>query len=892
MSADVADATQCVAVQLPTGALRSGLNLPENPNMDGQEILLYGSLEKYYGIAGIKSLTYAQVGDKEFGSNPDSSGNNNGNDTGQGTFDSPFTAADILNFNNSKTGNYWVKAYIVGQVNGASLDYAEFNAPFTSNTNQTTGALTGYNTNILIAMSADETNSANCVPVQLPSGALRSGLNLVQNPEMDGQEILIYGSLAKYFSAAGIKSPSYAKVGDKEFGTKPNENENGNSNNELLNETLLTQESFNKFTAVNVLGEQVWTYDAKYGAKISGYANSATVPNEDWFITPAIDLSGKSSATITFDHAFGPAYAMPDTEAKKAQYTLWVSNDFNGDVKSATWTELKGIAYGTDGWVYISSSEIAIPVANLKANCRIAWKYVCQYESATWEIKNIMVKGYGSSSNIISKNHNENSSYVVVTYKDLINNYSDITDVTIPEYVEHDGVTYNVIGISFDAFRNSNSIQTITIPQNIQNIGSHAFGNTPNLHTINFESSIPPQIIETTFSGMHSINLYVPCGSTEIYSSTYNRTVREYPSKYDIQLDVVGPGTAFINKNTICGAMITASPDPGYYFAGWNDGNMDNPRVLELTQDTILSAIFAIITSGQCGENLFWNLNDTKLSISGTGEMYDYHSNNQPWILFMNSIKSIEIENGATSIGKNAFTICTKINTLTIPSTIENIGVNAFANSRSLYDIYCYASLPPTMDKSSFINYNAYLYVPCESQRFYQADMIWGEFKNIQCISSDNVETDGVIITPTSNDVTIIWPTESNADTYTIVIKKGNDVFCTLTFNADGQLLNIAFAPSRNGNNHHAQYAEQTTNGYRFTVTGLEEGTHYTYNIDVKDAASKTIKSHSGEFITDSMTGVDNITNDKNIKKFLNKGYLLIRHNGKTYNVMGVEIGE
>jgi hypothetical protein len=40
------------------------------------------------------------------------------------------------------------------------------------------------------------------------------------------------------------------------------------------------------------------------------------------------------------------------------------------------------------------------------------------------------------------------------------------------------------------------------------------------------------------------------------------------------------------------------------------------------------------------------------------------------------------------------------------------------------------------------------------------------------------------------------------------------------------------------------------------------------------------------------MTGVDNITNDKNIKKFLNKGYLLIRHNGKTYNVMGVEIGE
>ena len=37
--------------------------------------------------------------------------------------------------------------------------------------------------------------------------------------------------------------------------------------------------------------------------------------------------------------------------------------------------------------------------------------------------------------------------------------------------------------------------------------------------------------------------------------------------------------------------------------------------------------------------------------------------------------------------------------------------------------------------------------------------------------------------------VTITWATEGNADTYTIVIKKGNDVFCTLTFNKDGQFI-------------------------------------------------------------------------------------------------------
>ena len=121
----------------------------------------------------------------------------------------------------SNGGNYWVKAFIVGQVNGKSISGAEFNAPFSGSSNDD-GTVNSYNTNILIANSADEANSGNCVPVQLPSGALRTNLNLVQNPDLDGQEVLIYGSLEAYFGAPGIKTPEYAKVGDKEWGVNPN----------------------------------------------------------------------------------------------------------------------------------------------------------------------------------------------------------------------------------------------------------------------------------------------------------------------------------------------------------------------------------------------------------------------------------------------------------------------------------------------------------------------------------------------------------------------------------------------------------------------------------------------------------------------------------------------
>ena len=171
--------------------------------------------------------------------------------------------------------------------------------------------------------------------------------------------------------------------------------------------------------------------------------------------------------------------------------------------------------------------------------------------------------------------------------------------------------------------------------------------------------------------------------------------------------------------------------------------------------------------------------------------------------------------------------------------------------------------------------------------------MVWGKFKFIECIESEDVTNDGnVTIVPGTNDVTITWPTEDNADTYTIVIKKGNEVFCTLTFNSEGQLLNIAFAPGRDGNRP-AQYAEQAVNGYRFTVTGLTEATRYAYSVTTKDAANQTIATYSGEFTTKggTTTDMDNIQSPiSNCQKILRNGQFIIVRDGVEYNAMGQEM--
>ena len=341
---------------------------------------------------------------------------------------------------------------------------------------------------------------------------------------------------------------------------------------------------------------------------------------------------------------------------------------------------------------------------------------------------------------------------------------------------------------------------------------------------------------------------------------------------------------------------ISATPNFGYHFVQWSDGVTDNPRTLELTQDTILIAEFAQSFSGQCGDSLYWEYDSTNktITITGSGDMYNYTADTQPWLLFKEEIKEVIIANTATSIGTSAFEECIRLGKVSIGTATKNIAANAFAACTKLYDIYCLAAEPPTGYTSSFANYNAFLHVPCESQRLYMLDILFGEFKYIECIASDEVPTDDIVITPGSTDVTITWPTKEGADTYTIVIKKGNEVFCTLTFNADGQLLNIAFAPGRNGN-HPAQYAEAVANGkgFRFTVTGLEEGTDYTYDITVKDASNQTINSHTGAFTTQSTTAVENTHSQSpmtNCQKIFRNGQLIILRDGVEYNAMGQEI--
>ena len=97
----------------------------------------------------------------------------------------------------------------------------------------------------------------------------------------------------------------------------------------------------------------------------------------------------------------------------------------------------------------------------------------------------------------------------------------------------------------------------------------------------------------------------------------------------------------------------------------------------------------AVIQSGSCGDNVTFVLNDDgTLVISGSGDMknYDWPSS-VPWYDNSSKIIKAQIEDGVTSIGREAFYYCYGLTSITIPNSVTSIGNDAFCLCANLTSV-------------------------------------------------------------------------------------------------------------------------------------------------------------------------------------------------------------
>ncbi len=156
--------------------------------------------------------------------------------------------------------------------------------------------------------------------------------------------------------------------------------------------SLILKESFTaslgSFKTFSVAGAQTWAWTS-YGATMSGYANSVYTANEDWLISPALNLTQHTNIKFNFESAMNYGTA---GQGLKVYYSTNYSG--NGDPNSATWTELN-CTLSAGSWAFTPSGDIDLTAIG-GTHTYLAFKYVCgtiSSEVSTWELKNVLVKG-------------------------------------------------------------------------------------------------------------------------------------------------------------------------------------------------------------------------------------------------------------------------------------------------------------------------------------------------------------------------------------------------------------------------------------------------------------------------------------------------------------------
>lgn len=129
--------------------------------------------------------------------------------------------------------------------------------------------------------------------------------------------------------------------------------------------------------------DYVWAWSGQYGMKASAFVKDTNLPSESWLISPAIDLSQLTSATLTFEQAGNKFFS----EKCENYCSVMVSTD------RENWTPLE-----LNVWPEGNSWDFVTSKANLSAyagqsTVYIAFKYTSTSSTAgTWEVRNVVVE--------------------------------------------------------------------------------------------------------------------------------------------------------------------------------------------------------------------------------------------------------------------------------------------------------------------------------------------------------------------------------------------------------------------------------------------------------------------------------------------------------------------
>ena len=254
-------------------------------------------------------------------------------------------------------------------------------------------------------------------------------------------------------------------------------------------------------------------------------------------------------------------------------------------------------------------------------------------------------------------------------------------------------IANGITAIGDRAFKGCSSLYSVKLPTTLVSIGKEAFSGCSKLKQAVFEGNAPTSFGENVFAGCaEGFTVYAKCNDT---TWIIEPSVTSQDKTWNGYTFVFNGGHSYVDnvtKETTCtesGRIERVCSYCGYqmveYVAPYG-------HTFE-AGECIRCHVKEYLGQGYCGAegdgtNIAWSLDSNGLlKIDGTGKMADYTADNPaPWTEFISEIKRVEISEGVTTIGSNAFNGCENLVKLDTPQSVISVGENAISGTAFYYD--------------------------------------------------------------------------------------------------------------------------------------------------------------------------------------------------------------
>ena len=227
----------------------------------------------------------------------------------------------------------------------------------------------------------------------------------------------------------------------------------------------------------------------------------------------------------------------------------------------------------------------------------------------------------------------------------------NLTSVVIPDSVVHIG-EYAFAGCG---------LNSLDLPDHLKEIENNAFAGCSGVRELEIPESVTTIGASAFFNLYRLEHLVIPAGVTEIGERAFSGSVEVDEIIFEGSAPQIGTD-AFESVKAL---VRYPEEDPS-----WTESVMQN------------------YGGTLTWSNMEWTLEDGVLTLSGSGDMSDFYSKQNysiisqaPWWPYRDSIKSVVMEDGITSIGSCAFYQCQNLTSVVIPDGVTSIGDYAFCAS-------------------------------------------------------------------------------------------------------------------------------------------------------------------------------------------------------------------